>query len=140
MKTKVKAIQFELACAYYTHLEQFKGFVNEKIEALLASFFSYAFSKRAVQEAIVAQIHCRTPIGMMLNDHIEEAVSTNYIEVEADNVKGLDQAIESHVEDAFRNFEVNADDVNGLEDAIMEAIDADKIAEHVMREIRDRLT
>lgn len=119
-----KAMQFNyayLVCAYQAQVQRAKAWIDARVEERLVMSVQWALSKRPVQHAIAHSITCSTPIGRMLNDHIESSMDSN--KVDADNVHGLERAVESTVEDAFNNFEVDADSVKGLDDAIANAID-----------------
>lgn len=118
-----KAAQYDLACAYQTNVQHAKAWLNARVEERLVMFTQWAFSKRAVQRAIAQSITCSTPIGHMLNEHIEDRMDSNSTEVDADNVRGLERYIESSLEDFVRN---------NIEDAINEHLDYDKLSEAVV--------
>lgn len=117
-----KEITNEFVCHYQANGRQFKAWVNARVEEQLVLFTQWAFSKRAVQKAIAQSITCSTPIGKMLNEHIEDRMD-NSTEVDADNVRGLDRYIESAMDDFVQH---------NLEDAINEHLNYDKVAEAVV--------
>ncbi len=127
LKQIAKAAQYDLAVAFHTRNEHFKAWLHNKVEEQLVLFFQWAFSKNAVQRAVAQTITCDTPIGRMLNSHIDDAVEHGRSEgIDADDVQGLERYVEETVERAISDFSDNS-----LEDAVMEAIDIDKVAERV---------
>lgn len=128
-----------------------------------ARVVGWAFSMPAVQAALVEQVRCGSPIGNALTNQIEDGVS-NW---DAENIHGLDRAIEQAIEGKFdefeRDFEVDADSVKnlkqeveayvdefeiratqvaGLDDEIDERLDkmADEVEDQLVRLIVQRLS
>jgi hypothetical protein len=89
----------------------------------LASAFSYALKRPAVQQTVVDHVfNTSSPIYKSLYNEIISR------EIHADDVQDLDRVLEEQLE----NFEVDANNVNGLEDAIQDhmndfEIDADNV-------------
>lgn len=110
-----------------------RRWIARKVGSALGRFFGWAFSFRQVQEAVIDQVRCGTPIGRALVLQMEEiadkaadeAVSDFEVsgDVEADNVKGLDGYVDSCISDYMRHTGVSSDDVTGLDDDIEKAID-----------------
>ena len=117
------AARYDISCAYQTKVQHVKAWADARIEEQLVLFTQWVFSKRAVQRAIAESITCSTPIGRMLNEHIESSMDEHSAEVDADNVRGLGSYIESSLEDFVRD---------NLEDAINEHLDYDKLSEAVV--------
>ena len=111
---------------------------DAQVENTLARFIGWAFSKRAVQRAIADKINCQTPIGRMLNDHIE----STHREIDADDIDGLDQYIERAVESALDNLEIKAEQVSDLAEAIQATMEecTPEVTRVVCQEIIDKLS
>lgn len=101
-----------------------KRYLNDQAGQVLAKLFKWAFSHEAVQDAIVKQISCSTPIGQMLNRHIDDCIDhADRQNIDADNVHGLDRYIEDALDSAFQHKVIEADDIRGLDRAIEEAVE-----------------
>jgi hypothetical protein len=118
----------------------FKNHWNRQIEHHLAKLLKWVFSFPNVQMAVAQEISCHTPIGSLLNRHIDDCIEgadrdrvdaddvrglDRYIEdaldsnpIDASNVRDFDQAVEKIIEDA----EIDADMVKGLNEFVNEAV------------------
>lgn len=119
----------------------FRTHWNKQAERALAKFFGWAFSFRAVQVAVVKEINCGTPIGRMLNDHIEQSMSDER-EIDVDDIRRLDRYVEKEIENALENFEIDADNIKGLDDAISESVDNNlkETLQELLKEHSDEIT
>lgn len=136
--------------------------INYKIDLAATKFVAWLISKRAVQHVIADQFASGTPMCRVLTDAVESAV--NGLDIDADDVRGLDRYIESAMEqleisvtsvsgldrafeDFMENYTLDADNVEGLEDVIKKLnheIDVDnisglddKIDESVKEQLKD---
>jgi hypothetical protein len=131
---------FAMARKQRAHVEALLGNVAVRV-------VSWAFEQPNVQHAFVKHVTCSTPIGQALNEQIrdvseatgstvlktleglerfvessiEDFMRNNDCDVRADNIKDLDEAVETIIQDSSTI-------VNGLCDAVME-----KIAEKLSR-------
>jgi hypothetical protein len=82
---------------------------NPTLESVLSVLLSYALTLPAVKQQIVKALKSE------MEEVAEEAVN----QIEAEDISGLDEVISSQLED----FEVEADKVSGLDDAIESVVD-----------------
>lgn len=138
-KINAKVIQFTVSHAYHMKREQIMRWIDAQIERTLVSFFAYAFSKRSVQNVVAESITCQTPIGRMLNEHIQGSMSS----IDADDICNLGREIERAVDDAMGDREVDVDDIKDLdraiEHAVTEALENDEWVDSVVDEMIRRL-
>lgn len=94
------------------------------VDKAVARVIDWAFAKRTVQHAFVKRIGCNTPIGSALNSHIEDQVDNSGREgIDADDIRDLDGAIESSIEDYLRNNAIKANEIEGLDDEVSELLE-----------------
>jgi hypothetical protein len=115
--------------------------IDRKIDNVLASFFRWALSKRAVQLEVVRTFEGVTPMCCLLEKVVGEAVDGRQLSIDASDVEGLDRYIEGAVEEVMRDNEIHAENIKGLDDAIEAAFEfsAEKLVDAVISEMRDRL-
>jgi hypothetical protein len=126
---------------------ELKAGLRSRLHRKAADLIGWLFSIREVQEAVAKQINCRTPLGAVLNEHIESACS----DLSADDINGLEREIDRCVEHSMEHYEFDAGNINGLKDAIEEAVTeavndasndtefSDRVAKAAIEEIVDRL-
>jgi hypothetical protein len=129
--------------------------INHWVELKLYRVVAWLFKQDAVQRAIVDQISCTTPLGYLLNRHIDNALSDHQKEIDAcDGLnreiedcieRMLDREIEDCIERMLDNFEVDAGNVKNLDTAVMEIVADDKdtqteLVGAVCQEIAERLS
>ncbi len=98
---------------------------------------SYLFKRKDVQYAIVNAISCHTPIGLALNDQINACIEGS----------DLDRTIESAIEDFMRHNDCNvsADDIKDLDEAVRTIIEddstiVDAMSTAIMEKIAEKLS
>lgn len=136
--TKTIAISFTtLRSSALRFKKDLRNNIDRKIENALVTAVHWVISKRSVQKVIAEQFQSQTPLC-----HVLEMAIENYRgEIDADDISGLDKAIEGSIEMAMRDLEIEANQITDFDRAVKEVIDDHRsdLANDTIEELIERL-
>jgi hypothetical protein len=109
----------------------------------VARVFAWGLTFPEVQEAIVAQfVNNATPMCSALNKAVSDAIEDRTT-IDAENVEGLSRMIDENVSAALdehdRSFEIDADSVKGIEQAIEDVLKNEDVRRDIVGEVVSEL-
>lgn len=135
---KIKTIALSLNVAPNALLANLKKRLHDRLNAALVSVVSWALANPQVEEMVIDAVLETRRFQRFVHGQVEEAVDERLgdgIEVDADNVSGLDRFVSESVENALEEFKDSGD----FKDAISEVVDPEGLATDIANILAERM-